>query len=161
MDWFHEWPKDALISVALKFLQDLDIGDIDMKENIAYHMAQIHTSVGIASELYYQLEKRHNYTTPKSYLELVGFYKKSLISRKADLFNGIKRLDIGLDTLLRTNRDVAILAESLVEKKKEVEAKKAATDVLLEEMGKQRLEAETQQGTYVRIQRIMMIIDGC
>jgi hypothetical protein len=46
---------------------------------------------------------------------------------------------IGLDTLQRTNKDVLVLAEFLIEKKKEVEAKKAATDILLEEMGNQRL----------------------
>jgi dynein heavy chain len=37
------------------------------------------------------------------------------------------------------------MQEFLKEKKKEVEAKKAATDKLLEEMGKQRSEAEAQQ----------------
>jgi hypothetical protein len=25
INWFHEWPKEALISVALKFLEDLDM----------------------------------------------------------------------------------------------------------------------------------------
>ena len=145
IDWFHEWPETALVSVAQKFLSNLDL-TLDMKENIAYHMADVHLSVGTASANYYQVEKRYNYTTPKSFLELVGFYKLLLAKKKLELANGMKRLDIGLDTLNRTNKDVAVLAEFLIEKKKEVEMKKAATDVLLEEMGKQRSEAETQQG---------------
>jgi hypothetical protein len=41
---------------------------------------------------------------------------------------------------MRTNRDVEKLQEFLKEKKKEVELKRAATDKLLEEMGKQRSE---------------------
>ena len=42
--------------------------------------------------------------------------------------------------------------------KKEVEAKKAATDALLEEMGKQRLEAETQQGPRSTIHQIYALL---
>lgn len=29
IDWFHAWPKDALINVASKFIQDLTIGTED------------------------------------------------------------------------------------------------------------------------------------
>lgn len=107
-----------------------------MQDNISYHIAEVHTSVGSASADYLKAEKRFNYTTPKSFLELVGFYKSLLLSKKTELSSSIRRLDIGLDTLMRTNKDVDILAEFLIEKKKEVEAKKAATDALLEEMGK-------------------------
>ena len=35
------------------------------------HMAEVHLSVNSASERYRQQERRHNYTTPKSYLELI------------------------------------------------------------------------------------------
>jgi len=146
IDWFHEWPKDALVSVAQKFLENVDIGGKpETRDNIAYHIAEVHTSVGQLSIEYLKEEKRYNYTTPKSFLELIAFYKKLLKDRKNDMNNGIKRLDIGLETLMRTNRDVAKLQEFLVVKKKEVETKKAATDALLEEMGKQRSEAEAQQ----------------
>jgi dynein heavy chain len=146
IDWFLEWPKDALVSVALKFIDDLETGGgPEIKENIAYHIAEVHTSVGQASVEYFQTEKRYNYTTPKSFLELIEFYKNLLMSRRADMFAGIKRLETGLDTLMRTNKDVAVLQEFLKEKKKEVEAKKAATDELLEAMGQQRAEAQQQQ----------------
>ena len=46
---------------------------------------------------------------------------------------------------MRTNKDVEELQAFLKEKQKEVDAKKAACDVFLEEMGKQRSEAEAQQ----------------
>ena len=40
-------------------------------------MAQI--SIDEANiRLFFKLERRHNYTTPKSYLELIEFYKKIL-----------------------------------------------------------------------------------
>ncbi|RYH32012.1 hypothetical protein EON65_01475, partial [archaeon] len=147
IDWFLEWPREALVSVAQRFLDDLEMGGDrpDIKDNIAYHIAEVHTSVGAASADYFKREKRYNYTTPKSFLELVAFYKSLLREQRNDLHGNIKRLDTGLLTLQRTNQDVEKLQEFLKEKKKEVEAKKQATDKLLEEMGQQRSEAEAQQ----------------
>lgn len=147
IDWFHEWPKDALVSVAQRFLEKLDINGsrAEIKDSISHHMALVHTSVGEASMEYFEQEKRYNYTTPKSFLELIEFYINLYKKRREETFANIQRLDTGLDTLQRTNRDVASLQEFLKEKKKDVEAKKAATDDLLEEMGQQRSEAQAQQ----------------
>jgi dynein heavy chain len=146
IDWFHEWPKDALVSVAQRFLEDIDAGDRpEIRDNIAYHIAEVHASVGEASRNYFKQEKRYNYVTPKSFLELISFYKSLLQKRKDEMYAGINRLDTGLDTLNRTNKDVAELQVFLIEKKKEVDIKKIATDALLVEMGDQRSEAEAQQ----------------
>ena len=146
IDWFLEWPKEALVSVAQRFLEDLETGGRpEVRDNIAYHIAEVHASVGAASTEYLKQEKRFNYTTPKSFLELIGFYKQLLKARRVEMFAGIKRLDTGLDTLMRTNKDVEVLQEFLKEKMKEVQVKKAATDELLDAMGQQRSEAEAQQ----------------
>ena len=146
IDWFQEWPKEALVSVAQRFLQNVDMGDNgEVKDNIAYHMAEVHMSVGVASKEYLKQERRYNYTTPKSFLELIDFYKTLYGNRRQEMFANIKRLDTGLTTLQRTNKDVENLQAFLVEKKKEVDVKRAATDKLLEEMGQQRSEAQAQQ----------------
>ena len=144
IDWFLEWPKDALVSVALRFLENVEI-QAEIRENIAYHMAEVHLSVGAASLEYYKQEKRFNYTTPKSFLELIDFYKTLLQTRRTEMLAGINRLETGLATLMRTNKDVKSLQEFLEVKKVEVEAKKAATDDLLEAMVEQRNEAMEQE----------------
>ena len=146
IDWFQEWPKDALVSVAQRFLENVHMsGKPETRDNIAYHIAEVHTSVGLASKEYLKAEKRYNYTTPKSFLELVDFYKSLLSKRQQEQLAAINRLDTGLNTLMRTNKDVEELQAFLKIKQKEVEAKKAGCDVFLEEMGKQRGEAEVQQ----------------
>lgn len=41
IDWFSEWPKDALLEVAEKYLEDVnlgDIGDIDQVNLILYYL---------------------------------------------------------------------------------------------------------------------------
>ena len=45
-------------------------------------MAQVHISIDEANSQYLKLERRHNYTTPKSYLELIDFYKKILAEKR-------------------------------------------------------------------------------
>jgi hypothetical protein len=38
-------------------------------------MAETHLSIDVANEKFRKLERRNNYTTPKSFLELISFYK--------------------------------------------------------------------------------------
>ena len=78
-DWFHPWPADALIGVSQKFLLDVEFPDETIRNNISLIMSNFHISIDEANiRLFLKLERRHNYTTPKSYLELIEFYKKIL-----------------------------------------------------------------------------------
>lgn len=45
VDFFHPWPRQALISVAARFLEDVELGDPSVKESLAVHMAEEHLSV--------------------------------------------------------------------------------------------------------------------
>jgi dynein heavy chain len=42
-------------------------------------MADIHVSIDDANQKFLKLERRYNYTTPKSFLELIDFYKEILV----------------------------------------------------------------------------------
>jgi dynein heavy chain len=46
---------------------------VEVRDNIAYHIAEVHCSVGVASLEYLKKERRYNYTTPKSFLELIRY----------------------------------------------------------------------------------------
>eukprot|EP00903_Cladosiphon_okamuranus_P006208 g6103.t2 len=145
VDFFHPWPRQALISVAARFLEDVELGEQSVKESLAVHMAEEHLSVTKASTEYYETQRRYNYVTPKSYLELIGFYKFLLDQKRTEVQRQIDRLDVGLSTLRKTAADVAELQVDLTHTMVKVEEKKAATEVLLEEMGVQRAGAEKQQ----------------
>ncbi len=49
-----------------------------VRENMAYHMAYAHQCVTEASVRFLEAYRRYNYTTPKSYLELISLYKHLL-----------------------------------------------------------------------------------
>ena len=45
IDWFQAWPREALISVASRFLEDVEMASDELRENVAHHMAYVHESV--------------------------------------------------------------------------------------------------------------------
>ena len=83
IDWFHSWSQEALVAVAQRFLGDMEGWDDELKENMAAHMAFVHTQVSSQSELYFETERRRNYVTPKSFLELIALYKQMLAKNVA------------------------------------------------------------------------------
>ncbi|KDO31249.1 hypothetical protein SPRG_03866 [Saprolegnia parasitica CBS 223.65] len=146
IDWFHPWPRDALVRVATSFLEKVeDLGDKTLKKSLANHMADVHISVTDMSKKYFETQRRFNYVTPKSFLELISFYEVLLGQKKAEIQRQITRLDDGLSTLRKTSADVAELQIDLKNTMQVVAEKQASTDVLLEQMGREKAGAEVQQ----------------
>ncbi|ETM55018.1 hypothetical protein L914_01719 [Phytophthora nicotianae] len=145
MNWFHPWSKEALVDVSLNFLQDVDLSTRAIQENVCHHMAELHMSVTTACTMYAKSYGRHNYVTPTSFLELIRFYRSFLGTKRSSQTLKIKRLEVGLATLKKTSQDVAGLQDELKLTMKKVEERKKATDLLLEQMGKQRGDAEVKQ----------------
>lgn len=93
IDWFHPWPKDALIDVANRFLTEIEFPEPDLLEKISLNMAEVHTSIDEANVQFLKQARRHNYTTPKSYLELIAFYKNVLGTKRGNIEMNIQRFD--------------------------------------------------------------------
>ena len=62
-------------------------------------MAFVHTSVNDMSKQYLLNERRYNYTTPKSFLELINLYVKILIGKHSEVAAKMTRLENGLEKL--------------------------------------------------------------
>lgn len=144
IDFFHPWPREALISVAFRFLDDVELPSDEVRTNLAVHMAEEHLSVTDASVKYFQTQGRFNYVTPKSFLELISFYKFLLNDKRTRVGKLIERLDVGLSTLRKTAADVAELQIDLNHRLEVVAEKQIATNALIEEIGIQRADADIQ-----------------
>lgn len=81
LDYFFDWPRDALINVAQRFLGEIEFPSQEISDAIAENMATTHLSIADANAEFRELERRHNYTTPTSFLELISFYK-ALLAKK-------------------------------------------------------------------------------
>lgn len=69
-------------------------------------MAYVHTTVNEMSKVYLAMERRYNYTTPKTFLEQIKLYQSLLAKKRAELVAKIERLENGLMKLQSTASQV-------------------------------------------------------
>eukprot|EP00762_Andalucia_godoyi_P000666 ANDGO_05308.mRNA.1 Dynein-1-beta heavy chain len=103
IDWYNEWPADALYSVAKRFLGSVDLGSVQVNDGICRMCVYVHSSVSKGSKKYFEELRRYNYTTPTSYLELLQLYLSMLDEQREKVSQKLVRLKTGLDKLLSTN----------------------------------------------------------
>lgn len=135
IDWFHDWPEDALISVSRSFLESNELVPEAAKENMSKFMAYVHSSVGIASAEYLAIERRYNYTTPKSFLEQISLYQSLLGEQVGKIQQAMDRMDNGLTKLNATSAQVDDMKEKLAAQEIELAVKNAAANELIEVVG--------------------------
>ncbi|KAJ4427782.1 hypothetical protein ANN_25435 [Periplaneta americana] len=132
INWFHEWPQEALISVSKRFLEELEVLPECFHDSVARFMGFVHMSVNATSRVYLQNERRYNYTTPKSFLEQISLYSKLLRQKSAELTGKVARLENGLDKLRSTAEQVDDLKAKLAIQEVELKQKNEAADALIE-----------------------------
>ncbi|GFR19443.1 dynein beta chain, ciliary [Trichonephila clavata] len=132
IDWFHPWPKDALVTVCNRFLEDLPILQPELRESVADFVAFTYRSVNELSKTYLRKERRCVETTPKSFLQHIKTYKMLMQKRHTFLRDNIGRLEAGLQRLVDTSKQVDILKDHLAEQEVELQQRSGDIDALLE-----------------------------
>ena len=115
IDWFSEWPEDALVSVAEKFLGEVEMQSDVVKAGVIKMCNVIHQSIAQKSVDFYDELRRKNYTTPTSYMELINLYQSMLAEARKANFMKSSRLSGGLTKLTQTNVLVEGLKKDLTE----------------------------------------------
>ena len=115
IDFFAPWPEEALRSVAFTALDGIDLGSDEVKEGIVTTCGIIHQTVETESMRYLREQRRYNYVTPTSYLELLSTFKTLLKFKRDQVLTAKKRLVIGLDKLGSTEVEVDQLKTHLEE----------------------------------------------
>ncbi|CAE8597984.1 unnamed protein product [Polarella glacialis] len=140
VDEFMPWPRDALDGVARRFLVDLvnsgNFADEETLAVVAANMAEVHLSIDDANRRYLIEERRYNYCTPKSFLELINFYMKMLSDKQSAVSENCERLERGLAIMEQVQSKVEGLKDDLKITMIQVEEKKAATAILIEQVTK-------------------------
>ncbi|XP_066560773.1 dynein axonemal heavy chain 9 [Amia ocellicauda] len=135
INWFHEWPQEALESVSLRFLQETENIEPEVKESVSKFMAYVHTSVNENSKSYLVNERRYNYTTPKSFLEQIKLYQNLLAKKTNELTAKMERLENGLQKLNSTSSQVDDLKAKLAAQEVELKQKNDDADKLIQVVG--------------------------
>ncbi|XP_039605580.1 dynein heavy chain 2, axonemal [Polypterus senegalus] len=148
IDWFSEWPKDALLEVAEKYLEGVSLGTEEGVNNrVPQVFVTIHQSVVEYSEKMKMEIRRQNYVTPTNYLELVSGYKKLLAEKRKELGDQVNKLRNGLFKIDETQIKVAAMSLELEEAKRKVAEFQKQCEEFLVIIVQQRREADEQQKT--------------
>ena len=147
IDWFTEWPEEALVGVGKGVLMDTahELGIENMLPQLVEMFKSIHKSVEVISGKYVQELRRYNYVTPTSYLELLNLFKTILKNKKAEFTQMVDRLAGGLDKLQKANDDVEVTKAELVEMKPKLEQKEIETNQMMERLMVDKKEADEKQ----------------
>ncbi len=71
--------------MAKNKIQEIDLPYPELQEKLALNMASTHSSIDVANNLFYKYQRRYNYTTPKSFLELINFYIDILEKKRGSI----------------------------------------------------------------------------
>lgn len=102
-----------ILTRYLTLLEISDIGSEQVIDGIVNLCVYMHESVRQRCIQYKTEVNRTNYVTPKSYLEMLGLYKRLLDKKRSELLAQRKRTATGLEKLLHATKEVEILQEEL------------------------------------------------
>ncbi|KAF8058055.1 DHC10 [Scenedesmus sp. PABB004] len=103
IDWFCEWPADALCEVATRQMAGESLGSDEVKAAVAKMFVTAHQSVESTSRALWASLRRRNYVTPTNYLEtrprspprraLLAEKRAKLLAKSGKLTGGLAKLD--------------------------------------------------------------------
>ncbi|TPX70976.1 hypothetical protein CcCBS67573_g06369 [Chytriomyces confervae] len=127
IDWFRDWPDDALEIVATKFLSDVAIDDA-IRPFVVFMCKHFHESVKKLSDAFLKQLRRHNYVTPTSYLELIKTFKSLLSLKRSAVLklkyryvNGLDKLNSAQSSVSKMQVDLGNLQPQLLVTKDETD----------------------------------------
>ncbi|KAL4237693.1 Dynein heavy chain 14 [Mactra antiquata] len=144
IDWYDEWDDEAMLSVAdvffenAEFIADKDTDIQELKKKVGAMCVDMHKSIGDMSIKYWEEMRRHYYSTPSSYMELIRLYSKLLKENKTEFAENKNRLLVGLFKLSEANSLVGTMQDELKNLGPAIVQKQKDTEVLLAQLEKDR-----------------------
>jgi dynein heavy chain len=133
IDWFDDWPTEALLSVANKSLERFKQSkDSSIVNNLAKVCNNMHEIVSLSTKLFYEQMKRYYYVTPKSYLEFLKLYLQMHEHQTNKIQNDSDRISNGLHKLYETYGTIEDMKITLKAMEPELLEKNTATLKLMD-----------------------------
>ena len=145
IDWFSDWPEEALISVARGQLMEEDLGIDSSIESLVLFFKVIHKSVEETSVKFLNELRRHIYVTPTSYLELLRCFKNLLIDKRNQLQVQRSRFSGGVERLIKAASEVEQMKIELTKMKPELAEAQVQSEKMMEHIVVDKAEAEETQ----------------
>jgi len=130
--------------VSKSFLAETELGESSVHQAVVKFMPYSFTLVNQLGVQLLEQERRHAYTTPKSFLELISLFKNMLQEKRDQLESNMERYQSGIVKLQETADQVAIIEVEVKEKQIEAESKKKEADAFAEIVGKEKTNVEAE-----------------
>ncbi|KAJ1982313.1 dynein heavy chain [Dimargaris xerosporica] len=176
LDWFGDWSDQAFFQVGKEFTHTLDLDlpsyappndfplcyrdlplPITHRDAIVNALVYVHMSLYEVNAKLSKRQGRHNYVTPRHYLDFIQHYVRLFNEKREDLEEQQRHLNMGLDKLHETVTKVEELRQSLAVKKAELTAKVTEADEKLKTMLQKQQDAEKSKAASLEFQRILQV----
>merc|ERR1719506_302839 len=144
IDWFMDWPADALTAVAMQFLSKIEMEEKVMK-NVVKIMVDCQLVVTELTDKYRTEAKRHFYVTPSSYLELINSFTSMLKQQRRVVQQAKWRYDVGLEKIADAASQVAALQKELEDLQPVLESSAKETSEIIARVEVEKAAAEEKQ----------------
>lgn len=119
-------------------------GLLQVRQGVVEFMPHSFAVVNAASTKFKDVERRFNYTTPKTFLELIKLYKGVLGRKRKATTDNIDRLETGLTKLQKTKKDVDVLVEEAKRMAVQVQEKVRDADAFAEKVGEEKVKVNAE-----------------
>ena len=145
IDWFMDWPDNALQSVAEKYIQSIELPQ-QVKEGVIHCCVNMQKEVSKMTKQYKSELGRSFYVTPTSYLMMINTFQKLLFKQRNGVQEKKLRYDNGLTKIHETQVQVDVMKKNLVELRPKLDKANADTDTLLDKISEDTQIAKESKG---------------
>lgn len=176
LDWFGDWPDQAFFQVGMEFTQTLDLDvptyavpDIfpstyrslpsrpTHREAVVDSLVFVHQSLYDINAKLSKRQGRHNYATPRHFLDFISHYVRLYNEKREDLEEQQRHLNVGLEKLKDTVIKVEELRKSLAIKKNQLQLKEDQANEKIKQMLADEKEAEQKKAASLQIKADLKI----
>lgn len=136
IDWFMAWPEEALIEVAHKFLNNIDLPD-EKRTGLANLCGFTHATTQKEALRMEKELKRVFYVTPTNFIELLKGFDKILAAKRKEVGVQMTKLQNGLGRLEVAREDVKIMTQESEISRAEVTKTSAVVQSLMADAKKE------------------------
>ena len=115
IDWYDEWPLDALQAVASASLNDLPDVSPAQLEKMVHACVHHHVTTRALADRYDEELRRVVHVTPTHYLELLALLRSLLVEERREVSAKKERFDMGWRRLRQSAESVVDLQQELEE----------------------------------------------
>ena len=156
INYFMEWPKEALVAVSKGFIGKVSIDcDDEVKEALIEHVGNVHNIVVASCEEYFVQMRRHVYQTPKSYLSFLNSYKQMYDDKLASIEKRSNSVTTGLVKLQQGAEDVETMKVVLADEEVKLRKAEEATNAMLSKLEVSSMAAKKEKDS------VDVIKQGC